>query len=714
MKHYIIGFVVLLCLSAKEDPLYGQCGTHITSITYTYEGNGTYNCVVQGTDSTCKLLRLEVLNGRTVLRPRVNQWNHIWTSSFQTSSCDSIKILPVCTDPDNIHCPFIYFVPPCADTTRKDTNCAVSFSAMNIKTACDTLRLGHAIHGYVTAATFSFGIHGNIAALGNSTVYLDFGDGSALVNLNQASHTQLCVGPVNNMSCDYGYTIVHRYSCPGIYAYHIVSFCKYSGMYLVLDSGMITIPVCACPPVQMLSTVSIDPVTKQPRCAFSLGATFQPGICVGSYSVLIWNYGDQMVDTVYGNTSGTDTIWSPVHTYTTEGVYPTSLTLVVNGKPACTYTGSVNVQANCCAKCPTVNFVQSPTVNNTVNFVANITPSPCNVKYDSCLWIFGDGTSERDLINLMDSSYVSTQHTYTNQCRYRFQAYLILIGPGIACTYDDPKPVIVSCCMACPNISLPAPTTDFDTAFFTATVPANSCDNQFTSCTWNFGDGTTSPGTIDLQKSNVIKANHVYSLCQQSYTATLTLNGQTISCSQSTPASFTMAPLANTFWQGPCTWTVPLNFARPPATANVADNSLFTINFQGYSSTNGCMVNGNFSIYPLYCYNPGADTILCSSTTIGGFQGTIIGNTLNFPKPIDFLLPIFADCMATTPCVTPCLTCGQAAGIPFTGNMYFNGDLLYTTPNSFNCQTGAGISESPNMQPVPTFMIINATKEVHP
>jgi hypothetical protein len=69
MKYHIIWIVVFLSFTARVEPLFGQCGIHITSVTYYYEGSGTYNCVVQGTDSACKLLRLEVLNGRTVLKP---------------------------------------------------------------------------------------------------------------------------------------------------------------------------------------------------------------------------------------------------------------------------------------------------------------------------------------------------------------------------------------------------------------------------------------------------------------------------------------------------------------------------------------------------------------------------------------------------------------------------------------------------------------------
>ena len=213
MKYHIIWIVVFLSFTARVEPLFGQCGIHITSVTYYYEGSGTYNCVVQGTDSACKLLRLEVLNGRTVLKPPVHQWNQIWTSGFQTTSCDSMKILPVCTDPDKSHCSFYYFAPPCADTIRKDTNCVVSFGAMNIKTICDTVGFVHSFHGFISAVTtFSFGIHGGVAALGNSTVYMEFGDGTGVFNLNGTSHTRLCGGPVSNVSCDDGYTIPHTYT----------------------------------------------------------------------------------------------------------------------------------------------------------------------------------------------------------------------------------------------------------------------------------------------------------------------------------------------------------------------------------------------------------------------------------------------------------------------------------------------------------------------
>jgi hypothetical protein len=585
----------------------------------------------------------------------------------------------------------------------------VSFGAMNIKTICDTVGFVHSFHGFISAVTtFSFGIHGGIAALGNSTVYMEFGDGTGVFNLNGASHTRLCGGPVNNVSCDDGFTIPHTYTCPGNYTYEIVSFCKYSGMYQILDSGTIAVPVCACPRVQMLTNVSNDPVTKQPRCAFSLGATLQAGSCAASYNEFIWNYGDQTADTVYGNTSGTDTIWSPLHTYPKEAAYTTTLTLVVNGKPACTYTGSVNVQANCCLNCPVVNFLTPTTNNNYYFLVAKVSPNVCNVNYDSCVWVFGDGTTEVDPINLTNSLWIYARHAYADQCRINFDPSLTLIGPLISCSYTDP--IKVNCCMACPNINIPKPTIDFDTAYFTATVAANSCTNTFTDCTWDFGDGNTETFAINLQQSNVIKVFHVYSRCQQTYTAKVTLNGPAISCSQSTPQSFTMAPLANTFWRGPCTWMVPNNCSSTGVP--VANNSTFVINFQGYGSgSNGCAVAGQFSINPLYAYDPVTCKVICTTPTNAGFGAIIVGNTLEFPSYGDFLFPEFTNCAPSQNCPSS-PTCPSGLGVPFTGNMYFSGNTLSAPPHSFNCLLGPGAYGG--MPTVPTFMIINAAREEHP
>ncbi len=182
----------------------------------------------------------------------------------------------------------------------------------------------------------------------------------------------------------------------------------------------------------------------------------------------VWNFGD-------GNTS---TVLRPNHTYTAPGTFPVTLTITANDGCQVIATSQVYVMDK-----PSVSFTYSNTTGCaplTVSFTNN------SQNYDSCRWLFGDGSS----------SYLNNPtHTYTAGGSF---SVTLQCWNAAGCTRADAEQNLINVTttqaaytadqrMGCPPLDVN----------FTALTQGSNL-TYF----WNFGDGTT---------SNLANPSHTYS-----------------------------------------------------------------------------------------------------------------------------------------------------------------------------------------------------------
>ncbi len=169
-----------------------------------------------------------------------------------------------------------------------------------------------------------------------------------------------------------------------------------------------------------------------------------------------WNFGD-------GNTS---TASSPVHTYTSAGVF--SVQLIITEPSGCSDT--LLMQNHITVNDPQVNFVASDTFGTCPPLVVNFQNSSSG--YDSFHWDFGDGTS---------SNTLSPTHFYSFPGT--FVARLTITAEG-GCVRTKEQTIVVK-----------GPTGNFSYDNLSGCLPHNVNFNAVTqnnvSLIWDFSDGNT-------------------------------------------------------------------------------------------------------------------------------------------------------------------------------------------------------------------------------
>ena len=222
----------------------------------------------------------------------------------------------------------------------------------------------------------------------------------------------------------------------------------------------------------------------------------------GEISSCLWTFGDG------GSSSDCN---NPSHTYTTPGVY--SVTLAVDGpagSDSVTQTDLITVYEPVVA-----DFSASPT-GGAKPLVVNFTNLSTG-DYDTCAWEFGDGGTSTDCND--------PSHTYTTAGI--FPVRLTVSGLG----GSDSK-VIAD------YIVVDVPVADFSGTPMSGTVPltvafTNLSNGIYNSCTWSFGDGTTSNDCAD--------PSHTYTV-PGVYDVSLMVSGPAGSDTKSMNAYITVEP----------------------------------------------------------------------------------------------------------------------------------------------------------------------------
>jgi len=213
-----------------------------------------------------------------------------------------------------------------------------------------------------------------------------------------------------------------------------------------------------------------------------LGVTFT-NLSSGDWSTSSWNFGD----------GATSTLANPTHTYTTAGVYSVSLTVSgPGGTDTETKTDYITVYETVAA-----NFTGTPAsglIPLTVSFVNTSTGA-----WETSAWSFGDGAT---------SALKNPVHEYTEPGTYTVS----LTVSGLGGTDTETKTSY---------ITVYGPVTADFTGTPTSGLPplsvsfTNTSVGDWTTSSWDFGDGSTS--TLD-------NPTHQYTLAG-AYTVTLSVSG---------------------------------------------------------------------------------------------------------------------------------------------------------------------------------------------
>ena len=186
-----------------------------------------------------------------------------------------------------------------------------------------------------------------------------------------------------------------------------------------------------------------------------------------------WNFGDGV---------GTSNLQNPIYTYTTEGIYPTILTVTSNH--GCFYDTTINVTVNPlpqvifgdptagCAPNMCVNFVNNSTINQT-NLPASI---------DTWQWDFGDDFS---------STSMNPSHCYENS------SYSVVKNYDVTLTATSNKQCVTTVTIPQLITVYPKPLADFDytpleTDIYDSKITFIDQSIIASQWFWNLGDGATS------------------------------------------------------------------------------------------------------------------------------------------------------------------------------------------------------------------------------
>jgi PKD repeat protein len=310
-----------------------------------------------------------------------------------------------------------------------------------------------------------------------------------------------------------------------------------------------------------------------------------PFICnfhmtIANVSSVLWMFGD----------GATSTVLNPSHLYANPGTY--SVTFIVTTTSGCSDTltrvNYIKAGVN-----PTVDFTFTSTVGCsplTVNF------TNLSTNYDSCRWIFGDGTISTD---------VHPSHTYTGNGT--FTVYLKCWG-STGCTQTEVKTDVVSVSTtralfaANPRVGCPPLNANF-TNFSTG--------SQLTYF-WDFGDGTTSTQQLPT---------HTYTT-SGTFTVSLTVTDSSGCTNTLTKQAYiqTVNPAAGYIAPPPTTGCAPL-------TAQFTDA---TVGSQGWTWDFG---DGTTSTLqnPIHTYTtPGTYVVALTTNSAGGGCQQLISNFSTF------------------------------------------------------------------------------------
>lgn len=261
----------------------------------------------------------------------------------------------------------------------------------------------------------------------------------------------------------------------------------------------------------------------------------------------IWNYGDS------GTQTHSYTAPPYNHRYDTAGRYNVSLT--VFDSYGC--KDSVNIPQAVLITKPKANFKVSDTLRCRFNTIA-YTNQSTSVLPPTYVWNFGDTTS---------STIVSPTHAYNYQGLYSVQ---LIITDAFGCTDTITKPQLIRIADAIANFSIS------DTLGFCPPllVQLNNQSQNFTSISWNFGDGNF---------SSLISPSHFYNN-PGNYVLTLTANGSG-TCKDSSKRIVVVKGPSGSFSYG------PLNICSPS-----------TVNFVSQTKNNATFIwdfgDGTTSVTP--------------------------------------------------------------------------------------------------------------------
>ena len=186
-----------------------------------------------------------------------------------------------------------------------------------------------------------------------------------------------------------------------------------------------------------------------------------------------WNFGDGV---------GTSAIQNPIYTYTTEGIYPASLTVTSNN--GCFNSVTLNVTVNPLPQVvfgdPTAGCAPNMCVTFSNNSTINQTNLPASI--DTWLWDFGDGFS---------SSAMSPNHCFENA------SYSVVKNYDVTLTAVSNKQCVTTVTIPQLITVHPKPLADFDytpleTDIYDSKITFIDQSIIANQWFWNLGDGATS------------------------------------------------------------------------------------------------------------------------------------------------------------------------------------------------------------------------------
>ena len=292
----------------------------------------------------------------------------------------------------------------------------------------------------------------NLSTGDYDTCIWNFGDGASSNDCNNPAHTYMTSGT---------YTVSLMVSGPG-------------GSDTEIKTNYIRV---YAPPI---AAFSASPTSG----AAPLDVTFT-NLSTGDFSTCLWAFGD-------GGTSNSCT--PPVYRYHTPGTYTVILAITgLGGSDTETKLNYITVYAP-----PVADFISTPTAGP-ASLLVEFTNQSTGI-YNTCLWAFGDGGSSSDC---------NPQHLYTTPGSYT--VLLMVSGPGGSNSVTKSNYITVHVPVAA----------DFSATPTAGVAPllvtfADLSTGDYTTCSWDFGDGST---------SNICTpASHTYNT-PGVYTVTLTVSG---------------------------------------------------------------------------------------------------------------------------------------------------------------------------------------------
>jgi gliding motility-associated-like protein len=499
----------------------------------------------------------------------------------------------------------------------------------------------------------------------DTTYRIDYGDGSALLNLTQNQLVSSSYYDSANPSASANYPIPHIYS---------TSNCPATSFNLKLD----VTNACGTTPFT-LGNISIF---IKPKADF----TNPPSACVGKSvlftnttisgfgqscsqnSIYTWDFGD-----------GTPIITTPQqspqnisHTYATIGNY--TVTMTANG-----YCGLSTKTQTICIEPPLVpTFTINPltgctpltvTTTNTTNLVGSCTPPTYqwNVTYaggfcgiSPAVWNYtgGTATSASPSFNFVTPGTYSISVTMTNSCG-------AVTSTIQTVTVKKPPTVTIN---SIANLCGPANINP------TATV--NSCAPASSTLTyaWNFPGGTPATSSLAIPGS-------ISYVTAGNYTVSLTVTnecGSTIATDKtfiiSTVPVLTNSPLTQTICSG--TTTALVNLTSNPAGASFTWTATATAGITGFSSSG----TSTIPVQTISTTNASPGTVTYAITpSLGGCPGAITNYVITLNP---------APSITTQPASSTVCLGGNPAVLSFTITGVIGTPIYQWYSNTVNTTTG--------------------------